>query len=69
MSLAHSYFGSAYIGQHNAMEIFDLKWNVVSKTSKVLLNDIFTERDRSSGIKNILIKSWRIAGRLYFTKN
>ena len=42
------------IGQHNAMEIFALKWNIVSETSKVLLNDIFTELDGSSGIKNII---------------
>ena len=30
------------IGQHNAMDVFDLKRNVVSEASKVLLNDIFT---------------------------
>ena len=43
------------IGQHNAMEIFAVKWNVVSETSTaVLLNDIFTELDGSSGIKNIV---------------
>ena len=47
------------IGEHNGTEIF-VKWNVVSKTSKVLLNDIFAELDESSGIKNILTdsKSW-----------
>ena len=50
MSLAHYYFASAYISQHNAMEIFVLKWNVVSET----LFDIFTELDRSIGIQNIL---------------
>ena len=43
------------IGQHNAMESFAVKWNVVSeKTSRVFLNDIFTELDGSSGIKNII---------------
>ena len=42
------------IGQHNSMEIFAVKWNVVLETSKVFLNDIFTELDRSSGIKNII---------------
>ena len=43
------------IGQHNAMETFAVKWNVVSETSTaVLLNDIFTELDGSSGIKNIV---------------
>ena len=35
------------------MQIFALKWNVVSDISKVLLNDIFAELDESSGIKNI----------------
>ena len=35
------------------MQIFTLKWNVVSDISKVLLNDIFAELDESSGIKNI----------------
>ena len=42
------------IGQHNAMESFAVKWNVVSETSLVFLNDIFTELDESSGIKNII---------------
>ena len=42
------------IGQHHAMESFPAKWNVVSETSKVFLNDIFTELDGSSGIKNII---------------
>ena len=36
------------------MEIFTVKWNVVSETSKVLLNNIFREFDESSGIKNII---------------
>ena len=45
---------SSYIGQHNAIEIFAVKWNVVSDISKVLLNDIFAELDGSSGIKNII---------------
>ena len=35
------------------MEIFAVKWNVVSDISKLLLNDIFAELDGSSGIKNI----------------
>ena len=35
------------------MEIFAVKWNVVSEISKVLLNDIFA--DGSSEIKNIII--------------
>ena len=39
--------------QHNAMEIFAIKWNVVSGASKVLLNGIFTKLDGISGIKNI----------------
>ena len=43
------------ISQHNAIEVFAVKWNVVSEISKVLLNDIFTELDKSSGIKNIII--------------
>ena len=40
------------IGQHNVMESFAVKWNVVSETSKVFLHDIFTELDGNSGIKN-----------------
>ena len=36
------------------MEIFAVTWNAVSEVSKVLLNDIFTELDGSSGIKNII---------------
>ena len=36
------------------MEIFAVKWNIVSDISKVLLNDVFTELDGSSGIKNII---------------
>ena len=54
------------------MEIFVVKWNVVSGISKVLLNDIFAGLDGSSGIKNIIIdrsvksfKSWWIANRRY----
>ena len=46
--------GKFFRGQHNAMEIFDVKWNIVSEISKVLLNDIFAELDGSSGIKNII---------------
>ena len=51
------------------MEIFAVKWNVLD-ISKVLLNDIFAELDKSSGIKNIITdrliksyKSWWIASR------
>ena len=40
--------------QHSALEIFTVKWNVVSEISKVLVNDIFTELDRGSEIKNII---------------
>ena len=36
------------------MEIFAIKWNVVSEISKVLLNDIFAELAGSSDIKNIV---------------
>ena len=36
------------------MEIFAVKWNVVSETSKVLVTDNFAELDGSSGIKNII---------------
>ena len=56
---------SGYIGQHNAMEILAVTWNVLSEVSKALLNDIFAELDGSTGIKNIIIdrlaksfKSW-----------
>ena len=45
------------------MKIFVAIWYVVSDISKVLLNDIFTELDRISGIKNIitdrLVKSFK----------
>ena len=43
---------SRSIGQHNAMEIFAVKWKVVSEISKVLMNDIFAKLDASSEIKN-----------------
>ena len=36
------------------MEIFAVKLNIVSETSKVSLNNIFAELDGSSGIKNII---------------
>ena len=36
------------------MEIFAVKWSVVSEISKVLLNDIFAELDGGSGMKNII---------------
>ena len=52
------------------MEIFAVKWNVVSEISKVLLNDIFAELDGNIGIKNIItdrlaksFKSWWISSR------
>ena len=36
------------------MDIFAVKWNIVSEIIKVLLNDIFAELDGNSGIKNII---------------
>ena len=54
-NLVNKLLVSLDIGQHNAMEIFAVKWNVVSETSTaVLLNDIFTELNGSSGINNIV---------------
>ena len=50
------------IGQYNAMEIFAIKWNVVSEISKVLLNDIFAELDGSSGIKSIITDRLNLGG-------
>ena len=50
------------IGQHNAMEIFAVKWNVVLEISKVLLNDIIAEVDGSSGIKNIITDRLNLGG-------
>ena len=44
------------------MEIFAVKWNVVSDISKVLLNDIFAELDGSSGIKNIITGRLNLGG-------
>ena len=35
------------------MEIFAVKWNIVSEIINVLLNGIFAELDGSNGIKNI----------------
>ena len=37
-----------------------MKWNVVSDISKVLLNNIFTELDGSSRIKNIINYTHRL---------
>ena len=37
-----------------------MKWNVVSDISKVLLNNIFTELDGSSRIKNIIYYTDRL---------
>ena len=42
------------LSQHNALEIFAVKWNVDSEISKVLVNDIFAEFDGRSWIKNII---------------
>ena len=50
------------IGQHNAIEIFAVKWNVVSEISKVLPNNIFAEFDGSSGIKNIITYRLNLVG-------
>ena len=50
------------IAQHNAMEIFVVKWNVVLEISKVLLNDIIAEVDGSSGIKNIITDRLNLGG-------
>ena len=43
------------IGQHNAIESFAVKWNIISETSKAFLNYIFPELDGSNGIKNSLL--------------
>ena len=61
VSKVNKFLVSLDIGQHNAMDIFDLKRNVVSEASKVLLNDIFTELDGSSGIKNIVTERLNLA--------
>ena len=45
---------SRSIDQYNAMEIFAVKWKIVSEISKLLLNDIFAALDGSSGIKNVI---------------
>ena len=50
------------IGQHNAMEILAVKWNVVSEIIKVLLNDIIAKLDGNSGIKNIISDKLNLAG-------
>ena len=50
------------IDQHNAMEIFTLKWNVVSEISKLLLNYVLAELDGSSGIKNIVTDRLNFGG-------
>ena len=44
------------------MEIFAIKWNVVSEIGKVLLNDIFAELDGSNGIKNIITGRLNLGG-------
>ena len=46
------------------MEIFVVKWNVVSEISKLLLNDTFAELDGSSGIKNIITDKLNLRGLL-----
>ena len=43
---------SLYTGQHNALEIFAAKKDIVSELNKESLNDTFAEFDRSSRIKN-----------------
>ena len=43
---------SLYTGQHNALEIFAAKKDIVSELNKKSLNDTFAEFDRSSRIKN-----------------
>ena len=50
------------IGQHNAMGIFTLKWNVVSEISKLLLNYVLAELNGSSGIKNIITDRLNLGG-------
>ena len=50
------------IGQHNAMEIFTVKWNIVSELSKLLLNVIIAELDGSTGIKNIITYRLNLGG-------
>ena len=39
-------------GQHNALEIFAAKKDIISELNKESLNDTFAEFDRSSRIKN-----------------
>ena len=53
---------SLVIGQHNAMGIFTLKWNVVSEISKLSLNYVLAELDGSSGIKNIITDRLNLGG-------
>ena len=50
------------VGQHNAMEIFTVKWNTVSELSKLLLNVIIAELDGSTGIKNIITYRLNLGG-------
>ena len=38
------------IGQHNSMEIFAVKWNIISE-----MNDFFAELDGSSGLRILLL--------------
>ena len=38
-------------GEHDAWEIFTVKRSTISDISKELLNDVFTEFDKSSPIK------------------
>ena len=62
VSVVRKLLMSLGIGQHNAMEIFTVKWNVVSDISKVLLNDIFAELNGSSGIKNSITDRLNLGG-------
>ena len=43
------------IGQYNAMEIFAIKWNVVSEISKVLLNDFLQNLMEAVGLRVLLL--------------
>ena len=42
---------SLYIGQHNAMEIFAVKWDVILETNKVLLNKFLHNLVEAVGLR------------------
>ena len=44
------------------IQIFVVKWNIISEISQLLLNDIFAEFDGSSGIKNIITDKLSLGG-------